>query len=52
MADGEYPALRRWAKEYTSDEVVRQSLPDREELVAYFTKNKRVVSDSTVPAAW
>jgi glutathione S-transferase len=36
-ADGEYPALRRWAKEYVSDEVVSRSLPDRDELVAFFT---------------
>ncbi|WVZ69545.1 hypothetical protein U9M48_018316 [Paspalum notatum var. saurae] len=40
MADGEYPALRRWAKEYVSDEVVRRSLPDRDELAAFFAANK------------
>ncbi|KAF7106427.1 hypothetical protein CFC21_107157 [Triticum aestivum] len=51
MADGEYPALRRWAKEYTSDEVVRRSLPDRDELVAYFTKNKERYLSSMVKAA-
>jgi hypothetical protein len=39
-ADGEYPALRRWAKEYVSDEVVSRSLPDRDELVAFFTASK------------
>ncbi|XBI75558.1 hypothetical protein VPH35_068921 [Triticum aestivum] len=51
MKDGEYPALRRWAKEYTSDEVVRRSLPDRDELVAYFTKNKERYRSSMVKAA-
>ncbi|KAF8686944.1 hypothetical protein HU200_043222 [Digitaria exilis] len=39
-ADGEYPALRRWAKEYTSDETVGRFLPDRDELVAFFAANK------------
>ncbi|KAM3195753.1 hypothetical protein ACQJBY_071741 [Aegilops geniculata] len=51
MKDGEYPALRRWAKEYTSDEVARRSLPDRDELVAYFTKNKERYRSSMVKAA-
>lgn len=51
MADGEYPALHRWAEEYTSDEVVRRSLPDRDELVAHFTKNKeRYKSSKGMPA--
>ncbi|KAJ1284454.1 hypothetical protein BS78_03G205300 [Paspalum vaginatum] len=40
MADGEYPALRRWAKEYVSVEVVKRSLPDRDELAAFFAANK------------
>ncbi|CAL5002686.1 unnamed protein product [Urochloa decumbens] len=40
MADGEYPALRRWAKEYTSDEAVRRLLPDRDRLVAYYAASK------------
>ncbi|CAL4966543.1 unnamed protein product [Urochloa decumbens] len=40
VEDGEYPALRRWAKEYTSDETVRRFLPDRDELVAFFAANK------------
>jgi glutathione S-transferase len=40
VADGEYPALRRWAKEYTSHEVVRRFLPDRDQLVAFFAANQ------------
>ncbi|KAL6603256.1 hypothetical protein ACP70R_043617 [Stipagrostis hirtigluma subsp. patula] len=40
VVDGEYPALRRWAKEYTSDETVRRCLPDRDQLAAYFAANK------------
>ncbi|XP_066396505.1 probable glutathione S-transferase [Miscanthus floridulus] len=27
VAEGEYPALRRWAEQYTSHAVVRRSLP-------------------------
>ncbi|CAO2187864.1 unnamed protein product [Urochloa humidicola] len=38
--DGEYPALRRWAKEYTSDEAVRGLLLDRDRLVAYYAASK------------
>ncbi|CAN6200602.1 unnamed protein product [Urochloa humidicola] len=40
VGDGEYPALRRWAEDYTSDETVRRFLPDRDELVAFFAANK------------
>jgi len=48
--DGEYPALRRWAKEYTADESVRRFLPDRGELAAFFAANKERYS-SMVRAA-
>ena len=48
--DGEYPALRRWAKEYTADKTVRRFLPDRGELVAFFAANKERYS-SRVRAA-
>ncbi|GJM97522.1 hypothetical protein PR202_ga14454 [Eleusine coracana subsp. coracana] len=40
VADDEFPALRRWAKEYTSHEVVKRSLPDQDQLVAFFAANK------------
>ncbi|KAL6616695.1 hypothetical protein ACP70R_038965 [Stipagrostis hirtigluma subsp. patula] len=38
--DDEYPELCRWAKEYASDEALKQCIPDRDELVAYFNVNK------------
>ena len=37
--DGEYPALRRWAKEYTTDEAIKQCLPDRDRLLAHYLAN-------------
>ncbi|KAF8647014.1 hypothetical protein HU200_065529 [Digitaria exilis] len=40
MGDGEYPALHRWAKEYTSNEAVKQCLPDRELLKGHFAAKK------------
>ncbi|GJM97523.1 hypothetical protein PR202_ga14455 [Eleusine coracana subsp. coracana] len=40
VADGEYPALRRWAKEYVSDQAVKRCLPDRDKLVAFYAANK------------
>ncbi|XP_062234207.1 glutathione transferase GST 23-like [Phragmites australis] len=40
VTDGEYPALRRWAKEYTSHQAVKRFLPDRDQLVAFFAAGK------------
>lgn len=40
VIDEEYPYLRRWAKEYTCNETVRECLPDREQLLAHFTEKK------------
>ncbi|GJM91895.1 hypothetical protein PR202_ga08314 [Eleusine coracana subsp. coracana] len=37
VADDEFPDLRRWAKEYTSNEIVKQCLPDRDQLLAFYT---------------
>ncbi|XP_066316787.1 probable glutathione S-transferase [Miscanthus floridulus] len=39
VSDDEFPALRRWAKEYAADETVEQCLPDRDQLLAYYTAN-------------
>ncbi|TVU00981.1 hypothetical protein EJB05_18797, partial [Eragrostis curvula] len=39
VGDDEYPALRQWAKDYTSNEIVKQCLPDRDQLVAFYTAN-------------
>jgi glutathione S-transferase len=36
LADDDFPALRRWAKEYTSNEAVKQCLPGIEHLKAHF----------------
>lgn len=38
--ESEYPALRQWEKEYNSYEGLKPCLPDRDQLVAYFTENK------------
>ncbi|CAL4945550.1 unnamed protein product [Urochloa decumbens] len=35
----EFPALRQWAKEYTSDETIKQCLPDRDRLLAHYVAN-------------
>ncbi|CAO1943043.1 unnamed protein product [Urochloa humidicola] len=40
MPDDKYPALQRWADKCTSNEAVKQCLPDRDQLTAYFTANK------------
>ncbi|EEC72162.1 hypothetical protein OsI_05205 [Oryza sativa Indica Group] len=47
--DDEYPALRRWAKEYTSDETeyaaddrIKACLPDRAKLLEHFTAMKEM----------
>jgi glutathione S-transferase len=40
VGDGEFPALCRWAKDYTSDEAVKKCVPDRDQLVAYFVTNR------------
>ncbi|XP_062187670.1 probable glutathione S-transferase [Phragmites australis] len=42
LNDDEYPALCRWAKEYNSNEALKPCLPDRDQLLAYFTKNKEM----------
>nr|CAB3446002.1 unnamed protein product [Digitaria exilis] len=39
-SDDEFPALRRWVKEYTSHEAVKKCTPDGDKLVAYFVDNK------------
>ncbi|CAL4959460.1 unnamed protein product [Urochloa decumbens] len=36
-SEEEYPALRRWAAEYRSNEAVKECLPDRARLLSYFT---------------
>ncbi|CAO2196241.1 unnamed protein product [Urochloa humidicola] len=36
----EYPALHRWAKEYSSSEAVKQCLPDRDRLKGHFTAKR------------
>ncbi|XP_015693971.1 probable glutathione S-transferase [Oryza brachyantha] len=40
LVGDEYPALRRWSKEYTSDETVKQCLPSREHLTTIFAGKK------------
>ena len=38
--EGEFPALRRWAEDYTSDDAVKACMPPREQLVANFSGKK------------
>uniref|UniRef100_A0A0E0JTL8 glutathione transferase n=1 Tax=Oryza punctata TaxID=4537 RepID=A0A0E0JTL8_ORYPU len=48
----EYPALRRWAKDYVANESVMECLPDRDQLLSYFTTIKQKcisVAKSTLP---
>ncbi|KAM0865100.1 hypothetical protein ACQ4PT_043500 [Festuca glaucescens] len=40
LAEEEHPALCRWAREYTADEIVRQCLPDRDRLLAALTPKR------------
>ncbi|KAL6853425.1 hypothetical protein ACP4OV_019454 [Aristida adscensionis] len=47
VGDG-YPALRRWAKEYTSDEAVKQCLPSRDHIAAYLTAKKDALKQMAV----
>ncbi|XP_034594165.1 probable glutathione S-transferase [Setaria viridis] len=48
----EYPALRRWAAEYSSSEAVKECLPDRARLLSYFGAIREkcvLVANSTLP---
>src|SRR5438105_1047740 len=40
VSEEEFPAICRWTKEYHSNEALQPCLPDRDQLLAYFTKNK------------
>jgi glutathione S-transferase len=40
LPEEEHQALRRWAREYTADEIVRQCLPDRDRLLAALTPKR------------
>ncbi|XP_062208083.1 probable glutathione S-transferase [Phragmites australis] len=40
--EDEHPALCQWAKEYNANEALKPCLPDRDQLLAYFTKNKEM----------
>ncbi|CAD6234884.1 unnamed protein product [Miscanthus lutarioriparius] len=38
--ENEYPALRRWSREYNSYEALKQCVPDRDQLVAFYNERK------------
>ncbi|TVU01842.1 hypothetical protein EJB05_52694, partial [Eragrostis curvula] len=40
--DDDYPALSQWARDYMSNEALKPCMPDRDQLLAYFTKNKEM----------
>lgn len=40
LVGDEHPALRRWAKDYSSDEAVKLCLPSREHIARYTTAKK------------
>ncbi|CAD6234890.1 unnamed protein product [Miscanthus lutarioriparius] len=40
LDEEEYPALRRWSKEYNSYEALKQCVPDRGQLAAFYTERK------------
>jgi len=42
LDEDEYPALRRWSKEYSSYEALKQCGPGRDQLVAFYTEKKEM----------
>jgi glutathione S-transferase len=38
LDEDEYPALRRWSKEYNSYGALKQCVPDRDQLAAFYTE--------------
>ncbi|KAE8813068.1 putative glutathione S-transferase [Hordeum vulgare] len=42
MGETEFPALCRWAKEYTSHETMKECLPERGQLVAHLSAKKDI----------
>ena len=40
LDENEYPALRRWSREYNSYEALKLCVPDRDQLVAFYTERK------------